>query len=109
MLNDAAQDTGLFDKLGFDFSDVSEDKLVAAMVEQLVKLLGREKALNLLFFGILELDDTAALLGFEQKTIRNYVARREIPFVPLGRRNVFLRDSLREWLRSKEYRPRGCS
>lgn len=58
-------------------------------------------------FGLMTVDEIAAALGREPQTIRNWVARREIPYVPLGQTSMFLRDSVREWLQKKEFKPRG--
>jgi excisionase family DNA binding protein len=57
--------------------------------------------------GIMELEEVASLLGKKTQTIRNWVAKREIPFVKLGNRAVVLRDSLRQWLLDKERKPNG--
>ncbi len=56
---------------------------------------------------IMTVAEVARELGKSESTIRGWVARREIPFVPLGNTTVFRRDGLREWLQSMEFKPRG--
>ena len=53
---------------------------------------------------ILTIDDLAALLGKKPQTIRNWVARREVPFIP-GRPVKFLAASIATWLQHKEIKP----
>lgn len=57
--------------------------------------------------GMMTLEALATLFGVDQKTIRNWVARREIPFIRHNRHLMFNRNSVREWLLRKESRPRG--
>ena len=58
---------------------------------------------------LMTVEDVARLLGKEIQTIRNMVSRREIPFVPLGRKTAFLRDSVWQWIRAKEVKPHGSN
>lgn len=55
--------------------------------------------------GLMTVEQLAAALDKAPQTIRNMVARREIPFVTLGNRTVFLRESVRKWLTEKEFNP----
>lgn len=57
--------------------------------------------------GLLSLSEAAAMLGIAEQTLRNWIAKRQFPFVAIGRRHMVLRDSLWEWLRSKEQKPYG--
>jgi excisionase family DNA binding protein len=57
--------------------------------------------------GVMTIAEVAAILGRKPKTIQNWVARREIPFVILKGRTVFIRESVREWLREKETKSHG--
>ncbi len=95
----------LFDNLkGFkpDVGDAAEAALL-----KLFEHLGPEKTYALVVLGMIEQEDLARALGREPKTVCNWVASRSIPFVRLGNKNVFLVESMREWLRNKENRPRG--
>lgn len=58
-------------------------------------------------FGLMTPEGLSVAFGYDAATIRNWVARREIPFIRLGRRTVFMRDSVRAWLLEKETKPLG--
>ena len=56
-----------------------------------------------LFFGnLITVEELAVFLGLAPQTIRNWVARGKLPYVKLGRRNMFLKRSMQEWLNRKE-------
>lgn len=55
--------------------------------------------------GLLSVEELAGELGLAPKTVRNYVARREIPFVRIGRRTMFRLESIEAWLDRKERKP----
>lgn len=54
--------------------------------------------------GLLTVEDLAGSLGRSPKTIRNWVARRELPFVSIKGRTFFRRASIQEWLERKEFK-----
>lgn len=54
---------------------------------------------------LLTVEELAGELGLAPKTIRNYVARRCIPFVKIGRRTMFRLKSIEAWLERKEKKP----
>jgi excisionase family DNA binding protein len=54
---------------------------------------------------ILVVEDAARLLGNSEKSIRQCVARRTLPFRKLGGRVIFLKDELEAFLRDLP----GCS
>ncbi len=55
-------------------------------------------------FDLLTIEQLSEILGKKPQTIRNWVARREIPFLP-GRPVKFLRSSILAWLKHKEVKP----
>jgi excisionase family DNA binding protein len=55
--------------------------------------------------GLMTVEDLAGILGRAPKTIRNWVARREIPFVMIGRKTFFRLKSIEAWLSRKEVTP----
>jgi excisionase family DNA binding protein len=57
------------------------------------------------FIELLSVEDLAGLFGLAPKTIRNWVARREIPFVTVGRKTMFRLRSIEAWLDRKEHKP----
>lgn len=59
--------------------------------------------------GLMTIEELAAALFKEPGTIRNWIARREVPFVRVGRRTMFLRASIREWLQQLETKPHGSN
>ena len=55
--------------------------------------------------GLLTVDELAGILGFAPKTIRNWVAKHFIPFVRVGGKTFFRRESIETWLKRKENKP----
>ncbi|MBF0440691.1 MAG: helix-turn-helix domain-containing protein [Oligoflexales bacterium] len=55
--------------------------------------------------GLMSVEDLARELGKSPKTIRNWVSKRQIPFVDIGRSVRFMRESIEAWLKSKEKKP----
>lgn len=49
----------------------------------------------------LKFKEAAKLLGISVRHLSNLVKRGEVPSVKLGRRRVFYRDVLNEWLRDR--------
>ncbi len=54
---------------------------------------------------LLSVEDLADAFGRSPKTIRNWVARREIPFVIIRGRVQFFEESIEAWLKKMEYKP----
>ena len=55
--------------------------------------------------GLLTVEELARALGKAPKTIRNWVARRTIPFVVVGRTTMFRKRAVEAWLERKERKP----
>lgn len=51
---------------------------------------------------LLTVEELAKAFHRAPKTIRNWVAKRQIPFVMLGRKVMFRRESIEAWLKTKE-------
>ena len=52
--------------------------------------------------GLMTLDEVAFLLGKKTQTIRNWIAKRQLPYVRVGNKNLVLKMSLLKWLERKE-------
>ena len=58
-----------------------------------------------LFDNLMTVEELAVALRLKPQTVRNKVARREIPFVRVGRKTMFLRASVEAWLTQNEVMP----
>ena len=54
---------------------------------------------------LLSIEKVAAVLGKKPQTIKNWIAKRIIPFVRIGNKNLILRESLEAWIKQKEFKP----
>ena len=54
------------------------------------------------FDNLISIEELAIIFGLAPRTIRNWIARGKIPHVKIGRRNMFLKRSVQEWLNQKE-------
>ena len=52
--------------------------------------------------GVITVEELAVLFGLAPQTIRNWTAQGKLPHVKIGRRNMFLRRSVQEWVNRKE-------
>jgi len=55
-----------------------------------------------LFENLATVEEIAIGLGVAPQTVRNWVAKRAIPHVRVGRRTMFLRTSIAAWLAQRE-------
>ncbi len=55
-------------------------------------------------FGLITIEELAQALRRAPKTIRNWVARREIPFVLIKGRTLFRKASIEAWVELKEFK-----
>ncbi|RYZ86383.1 MAG: DNA-binding protein [Proteobacteria bacterium] len=54
---------------------------------------------------LMEIEDVASYLGLAPQTIRNWLAKRKLPFLKLGKRHVIRRGSLEAWILQREWKP----
>ena len=54
------------------------------------------------FDNLITTEELAIIFRVSPQTIRNWVARRKIPYVQIGRRNLFQVRRLQQWLNQKE-------
>ena len=60
------------------------------------------KASGEFFDNLITTEELAIIFRVSPQTIRNWVARRKIPYVQVGRRNLFQVRRLQQWLNQKE-------
>lgn len=54
---------------------------------------------------LMGIEEVAGYLGLAPQTIRNWIAKRKIPFLKIGRRHVVRRGSLEAWIIQQEWKP----
>ncbi|MCY4512593.1 MAG: helix-turn-helix domain-containing protein [Bdellovibrionales bacterium] len=52
--------------------------------------------------GVITVEELAVFFGLAPQTIRNWVAQGKLPYVKIGKRNMFLQRSVQEWINRKE-------
>ncbi|MCZ0931646.1 MAG: helix-turn-helix domain-containing protein [Oligoflexia bacterium] len=60
---------------------------------------------DMLFDNLITIEELADYIGVSQKTIRNWVAMRSIPFLRIGRKTFFCFEKLDKWFQTKEFEP----
>ena len=66
------------------------------------KACSRKKPSGKLFENLITVEELAVIFGLAPQTIRNWVAKGKLPYVKVGKRNMFLTGSMQEWLDRKE-------
>ena len=51
---------------------------------------------------VITTEELAVIFGLAPQTIRNWTAQGKLPYVKIGRRNLFLMRSIKRWLNRKE-------
>ena len=55
--------------------------------------------------NLITIEELADYIGVSQKTIRNWISLRSIPFLRIGRKTFFTTGKLCHWLQTKEFEP----
>ena len=55
-----------------------------------------------LFDNLISVEELAVIFRLAPQTIRNWVAQSKLPYVKIGKRNMFLMRSVQEWINRKE-------
>ena len=63
---------------------------------------GDRQSQAMFFDNLITVEELAVVFGLAPQTIRNWVALGKLPYVKIGRRNLFLKGSLQKWLNRKE-------
>lgn len=66
------------------------------------KTCSRKQPSGTLFDNLITVEELAVIFGLAPQTIRNWVALGKLPYVKIGKRNLFLKGSVQEWLNRKE-------
>jgi excisionase family DNA binding protein len=66
---------------------------------------GKVVSLDPLIENLVTVEELAGALGIAPKTVRNWVALRQIPFLRIGGKTKFRRRSIEAWLERKEFKP----
>ena len=61
-----------------------------------------QKLQGMFFENLITVEELAVIFGLAPQTIRNWVAKGKLPYVKIGKRNLFLKRSVQEWLNRKE-------
>ena len=63
---------------------------------------GSKQPQAVFFDNLITVEELAVIFGLAPQTIRNWVALGKLPYVKIGKRNMFLKRSLQKWLNQKE-------
>ena len=75
----------------------------AVKVRLRVRSAGQQiNASNVFIDNLITTEELATILRVTSQTIRNWVARGKIPYIQVGRRNLFQMGSIQKWLNQKE-------
>jgi excisionase family DNA binding protein len=55
--------------------------------------------------NLVTVEELAEALGIAPKTVRNWVALRQIPFLRIGGKTRFRRQSVEAWIERQEFKP----
>ena len=95
--------TGLSEKL---LDSKVKEELLKAPEEPEVRTASDESSERARFFdnqiNVITVEELAVLFGLAPQTIRNWVAQGKLPYVKIGKRNMFLKRSVQEWINRKE-------
>ena len=64
-----------------------------------------DKKSDAFFDNLITIEELADYIGVSQKTIRNWISLRTIPFLRIGKKTFFRVERMRVWLQTKEYEP----
>ena len=94
------KNSGLQEKLS---DSKVEKKLPKVLEEPEVRTASDEDSEEaLLFDNLITTEELAVIFGLAPQTIRNWVALGKLPYVKIGKRNMFLARSMQEWINRKE-------
>ena len=63
------------------------------------------KKSDVFFDNLITIEELAHYIGVSQKTIRNWISLRSIPFLRIGKKTFFRYEKISSWLQTKEFEP----
>ena len=64
-----------------------------------------DKKSDAFFDNLITIEELADYIGVSQKTIRNWISLRSIPFLRVGKKTFFRFEKISGWLQTKEFEP----
>ncbi|MDE0092588.1 MAG: helix-turn-helix domain-containing protein [Oligoflexia bacterium] len=101
-LNEKALSSGAFKLKAMQKSE-SKDLSKKSSESKLKESACASKQVQTVFFdNLITVEELAVVFRLAPQTIRNWVAQGKLPYVKIGKRNMFLIGSLQRWLNRKE-------
>ena len=69
------------------------------------KICYQKKPQAVFFDNLITIEELADYIGVSQKTIRNWISIRSIPFLRIGKKTFFRYEKLNSWFQTKEFEP----
>ena len=85
--------------------DFSGSKLKDAGSVRIVSRSSNDKKSDAFFDNLITIEELADYIGVSQKTIRNWISLRSIPFLRIGKKTFFRFEKISGWLQTKEFEP----
>ena len=60
---------------------------------------------DMFFDNLITIEELADYIGVSQKTIRNWISLRSIPFLRIGKKTFFRYEKINSWFQTKEFEP----
>ena len=91
-----------------DFSSLKFKDASSANIAKNVSITSRssnDDKLDAFFDNLITIEELADYIGVSQKTIRNWISLRSIPFLRVGKKTFFSFEKINGWLKTKEFEP----
>ena len=85
--------------------DKLDRKYILDSLDSLPRRSSDDKKLDAFFDNLITIEELADYIGVSQKTIRNWVALRSIPFLRIGKKTFFIQSKICRWFQTKEFEP----
>ena len=85
--------------------EFSVSKLEEASNASIISRSSGDKKSDAFFDNLIRIEELADYIGVSQKTIRNWISLRSIPFLRIGKKTFFRYEKISSWLQTKEFEP----